>query len=248
MSASGRQGGFTLIELSVAVLIGLFLLGGLLTIVQQNRRVFGNQGQLAQLQENQRLAMTIMANVIHVAGYFPDPTSNTSASSMTANGTFAAAGQAIVGTENAAVPGDTISVRYATATGDGILNCSGTSNATGANQVYVNAFSVVINPVGSSPGSWLTCTMNGTSYPLVRDVQNLSILYGVKTNFAVDNNSIDIYLNAAQMTAANWNNVLSVKVTLSFLNPLYVGPGLGQPQTIAFERVIGVMNRFGVRI
>jgi type IV pilus assembly protein PilW len=221
----------------VAAAIGLFLLGGLLTIVQNNRRVFATQNQLAQLEDSQRLAMTMIADVIQSAGYFPDPTINTSAA-LTATGPFAV-GQAFTGTYNAAAPGDTIRARFVTANGDGILNCSGSSNTTGANLIYVNLFRVI--------GSQLVCTMNGTQYQLVSGVQNLSVLYGVKTDFTVDDNTVDTYLNASQMTATNWNNVISVTVTLTFSNPVYVA-GTGQPQTINFQRVIGVMSRSGIKL
>ena len=49
--APRRQRGFTLIELMIALLIGLFLLGGLMTLVQDNRRSFSTQNQLSQLQD-----------------------------------------------------------------------------------------------------------------------------------------------------------------------------------------------------
>ena len=62
---------------------------------------------------------------------------------------------------------------------------------------------------------------------------------------AVSNNSVDTYLNAAQMTAANWTNVIAVKVTLTFTNPLYVAGG-SQPQTISIPNVVAVMGRAGV--
>ncbi len=75
-----EQDGFTLIELMIALLIGLFLAGGLLVLVQDNRRVFGNQNQLAQLQDSERLALSMMTDVIQMAGYFPDPTSNSAQS------------------------------------------------------------------------------------------------------------------------------------------------------------------------
>lgn len=235
--APRAQRGYTLVEVMIAVLVALFLLNGLLTIVQNNRRVFGTQNQLAQLQDGQRLVMTMISDVVQTAGYFPDPTANTSAV-LIAAAPFAAA-QAISGTYSAAAPGDTIRARYVTATGDGILNCSGASNTSGANQLYVNVFAVV--------GGNLVCTMNGTQYTLVSGVQNMSVLYGVKTNFAVDNNTVDTYLNASQMTAANWNNVITVTVTLTFTNPIYVA-GSGQPQTIVFQRVVGVMGRAGIKI
>src|SRR5580698_1303189 len=130
--APSDQTGFTLLELMIAMTIGLFLLGALLVIVQTNRTVFGNQNKLSQLQDSERMAMMMMSDVIQSAGYFPDPTLNTQASTLTAIAPFAS-GQAISGTHTAAAPGDQLFVRYMTASGDNILNCSGRSNATGAN-------------------------------------------------------------------------------------------------------------------
>jgi len=231
--AAHRQRGLTLVELMVALLIGLFLLGGLLVLLQDNRHTFASQKLLAQLQDSERLALMMMTDVIQQSGYFPDPTTNTSASALTASGSFAA-GQGITGTYNAAAPGDTVSSRYATASGDGILNCRGTSNTSGANATYTNTFSVVV----TSGVGQLVCTMNGTQYPLVSGVQNMSVLYGVNTPGTGTN--VDTYMTAAQVTAASaWNNVVSVRVTLTFTNPL-TGPG--QPATIPVQRYISIMG------
>src|SRR5882724_2024403 len=143
---AAHQRGFTLLEIMIAMTIGLFLAGALVTVVQTNKRVFLNQNQLEQMQDGQRMAMTLMADVIQSAGYFPDPTTNTLGGTLVASGAFANS-QAITG-----AAGDTISVRYMTASGDGILNCSGLSNATGGNAIYVNQFAVVANQ--------LRCTLN----------------------------------------------------------------------------------------
>src|SRR6202790_4584162 len=138
-----HQRGFTLLEIMIAMSIGLFLTGALLTIVQTNKAVFVNQSQLEQMQDSQRMAMTLMADVIQSAGYFPDPTTNNAAGTLVANGAFANS-QGITGVLNASAAGDSISVRYMTAGGDGILNCSGLSNPVGgANAIYVNQFAVV---------------------------------------------------------------------------------------------------------
>ncbi len=51
------------------------------------------------------------------------------------------AGQSIYGS-NIGTPGDQIQVRYMTASGDNILNCSGLPNTSGTNQLYVNSFQV----------------------------------------------------------------------------------------------------------
>jgi len=231
-----RQCGYTLLEIMIAMFIGLFLLGGLLTIEQHNHAAFLNQNQLAQLQDNERMAMTMLANVIQSAGYFPDPSKNTAAVALAATGSFVA-GQGITGTYSAS--GDTITVRYTTASLDGVLNCSGSSNTTGGNQQYVNTFGV--------SGGQLVCSMNGTQYTLVSGIKNLSVLYGVKTDFTTDNYNVDTYLNASQMTATNWTNVISVMVTLTFANPLYVA-GQGQPDTFTVQRVVGVMSKTGLKV
>jgi type IV pilus assembly protein PilW len=236
--------GFTLIELMIALLIGVFLLGALLTIVQTNRAVFGDQNKMAQLQDAERMAMIMMSDVIQSAGYFPDPYTpqyNTLTGTLVAAAPFAAAGQSIYGTYSSTAPGDQLSVRYMTASGDNILNCSGQPNTSGANTLYVNTFQVLAGQ--------LVCNMNGTQYDLVGDgttivVTNLSVLYGVAT--AGTSNSVDTYMNASQVNAnpVLWNSVISVMIQLTFLNPLYVA-GQGQPQTIVLQRVVSVMNQSG---
>jgi type IV pilus assembly protein PilW len=233
-----RQQGFTLLEILIALTIGLFLLGALLIIVQTNKTVFGNQSKLSQLQDGERMALMMMSDVIQSAGYFPDPTVNTLTSTLTNIAPFGS-GEAISGTYSVAPPGDQISVRYMTAGGDNILNCSGKSNPIGGpNTLYVNSFQVL--------NGQLICTMNATQYNLVSGVTNLSILYGVKSNAAAAGNNVDTYMNATQVGAAGlWGSVITVMVQLTFTNPLYVAANQGQPATISVQRVVGVMSQTG---
>jgi type IV pilus assembly protein PilW len=248
-----HQRGFTLLEIMIALTIGLFLLAALLTIVQSNKAVFLNHNQLEQMQDGERMALTLMADVVQSASYFPDPTTNSLASTLVAGGSFLNS-QAITGVSNASTAGDSISVRYMTAPQDGILNCSGTFNpnpVNGANILYVNQFAV---GTGALSGQ-LVCTVTAatvgivgtvvTPYTLVSGVTNLSVLYGVKTNLGAPGNNVDTYLNASQMTAANWQSVISVLIKLTFTNPLYKGAGLGQPQFIVVQRVVDLMNQTG---
>ncbi len=226
------QGGFTVVELMVALLIGLFLLGGMMRLVQDNRRSFASQNQLSQLQDAERMAMTMITDVIQSAGYYPDPTSNSATLVLPATGPFAAAGQAIVGTLGGGPPGDTISVRYATNSGDGIVNCIGQSNASGGVLTYTNTFSVA--------NGQLVCTMNGTAYNVIGTtppasgnftgivVTNMQILYGVTTGSSPNN--VDTYYSAAAVP--NWSNVISVKVTLTFANPMYTAQAQAQGSTV----------------
>jgi type IV pilus assembly protein PilW len=242
-SDAKRQRGFSLIELSIAILIGLFLMGGLVTLVGGMKRTNGNQTGLSQLQDNERMSMSLITDVIQTAGYFPSPTVNTSALMFPVIGSFTAPGQSIFGTGayTAAAPGDSISVRYATGGGDGVINCAGNTSAVAA--TYINTFSVV--------GGNLICQLvtNGgapQTVQLVSGVTNLAIYYGVQTNVAAGNNSVDAYLDGAAVAAGNyWNNVISVQITLTFLNPLSQ-PGQTPLTPIPFQRTIVVMNKAGV--
>jgi type IV pilus assembly protein PilW len=237
------QRGFTMVELMVALLIGLFLMGGLIGLLQSNRRAFVSQSALAQLQDSERLALTMMNDVIEQAGYFPDPTTYTASSAFAATTSPPfAAGQSIYGVYGTTVPNDTISVRYTTASGDGVINCSGGSNTSGTVQTYTSTFSVAQN---ATTGVWqLLCTMNGTVYQLVNNVTNLQVTYGVNSTGSGTN--VDTYMNASAVT--NWNNVVSAQITLTFLNGL-TGPGqptiAGQATSVKISRTINIMKQTG---
>jgi len=240
-----RQRGYTLIEILIALLIAIFLLAGLFTILQNTRRSSSNQTGLTQLQDEQRMAMSLLNDVIQSAGYFD---TNTYATAQTAwnapvavgaTSTSLAAGQPLTGSHATAAPGDVIAVRYATAGGDGIINCNGAVSATAA--TYINTFMIVSNQ--------LECATDGVAahaIPLVSGVANLQVWYGVST--AATTNNVDTYFTADQMSAANWQNVTSVRVTLTFLNPLYgqAGYTATTSQYVYFTRVIALQGRTGV--
>ncbi len=236
--------GFTLIELMVTVAIALFLLGGLLTVVQNVRATYANQQSLAQLQDQQRFAFTVITDVIQAGSYFPDARVWTPANSLPAAGPILGlsyqAGSAFAGANG---PPDTFGVRYRTALNDGVIVCDGSTNTANPTHLYTNTFSVTL-PVGATPGT-LNCSVDGgVPFVLVQGVQGMQVWYGVKRNFATNDYNVDTYLTAAQMLAADWGNVSTVRVQLTFTNPLAAQPG--QPATIVMERVVEVMGRAGV--
>jgi type IV pilus assembly protein PilW len=244
------QRGFTLVELMVTVAIALFLLAGLVTILQNVRATYFNQQSLSQLQDQQRFAMTVLTDVIQAGGYFPDPLGMTPGSALPAAGAYQV-GQAFTGTQGAT---DSIGVRYRTGNGDGVILCDGSSNTAvpPGSQLYTNVFTVV--PPAPGVLGQLVCTLTiaaaaNAPLTLVTGVQGLTIYYGVKRNPAVVDYNVDTYLTANQMLLAgpngnDWLNISAVRVVLQFNNPLFGQPG--QPQFITFERVIEVMARAGV--
>jgi type IV pilus assembly protein PilW len=244
--------GFTLVELLVTVAIALFLLGGLTTVMQTIRRANLNQQALQNLQDEQRFAMTVLTDSIQTAGYYPNATGQTEGSALPAVSPNYKAGQPFFGTHSGSYPTvpDSITVRFMTSGGDGVIMCDGSTNtaAAGTDTTETNVFTVV-PPVGTTPGQ-LLCALNGAAaVPLVNNVQSLEIFYGVNRTSPTVNYNVDTYLTADQMNAAlqaggDWMNITSVRIVLTFTNPLANQPG--QPPTVVFERVVAVMGRAGV--
>ncbi len=239
--------GFTFVEIMVALALGLFLIGGLLTLVQAMRRTATNQSGMSQLQDNERMAMQLITDVVQSTGYYTSPLTNSAASAFL-GGTYGPAAfisaQALLGIHAAGVP-DIITNRYQTAgttAGDNAINCTGNSSAAPA--TFVNQITV------NTASNYLTCTvwLNGVQQPpvsLVPGITNMTIQYGVETGNGVASNSVDTYLTADLVTAGTyWPQVRSVQVTLTFLNPMSAQPG--QPATVNFSRTIAVMYKTGV--
>jgi type IV pilus assembly protein PilW len=239
-----NQRGMNLISLMIALTIGAFLLAGLFQVWFQTRQTFSAQGQLALLQDNERMALTIMANTVQTGGYYPiylnyqlpaPTTPYSQTGSFPVIGDYTVAGQSIFGTGTGT--GDTLEVRFV-ADGTNTLDCLGQSDAKG---------SLVVNTYSIASGN-LVCTVNVTTItgstlaaavtlPIVTGVTNLSVLY----NVAIPGGGNTYrYMNATTVTSnAYWTNVQSAQITLTFSNPLSGQPG--QPATVPkISRVVAL--------
>jgi type IV pilus assembly protein PilW len=238
-----RQQGLSLVELMVAITIALFIALGLSLLYVNMKSAFNSQDQMAQIQDAERLAVTMLTTTAQSAAYYPNPAANTRAvalpASATANpdGTTFTAGQGITGTgAQGSSTSHTVDVRFQTASGDGLMNCQGGTNTSGATQVWVNSFAIDAN-------NELTCAVNGgTPVVLVNNVAKMTVLYGVDVNA---DGYADSYLDAATITSANmWASVRSAQVTLTFVNPLARQTGgsttLPTPwvQTVALQNLL----------
>ena len=223
-----NQRGISLISLMIALAIGLFLLAGLFQVWFQTRQTFSAQGQLAQLQDNERMALTVMANTVQTGGYYPiylnyppntPPTTPYSqAVSFPASGDFTTAGQSIFGTGTAPTTGtsDTLEVRYVA--DPNTLDCQGQTDTTGV--LVTNTYSV-------SDGNLVCAVNNGsgtvTPLPIAAGVNHMTVLYNVTTPGSTPTYQ---YMSANAVTAAGaWGSIQSVNITLTFNNPLSGQPG-----------------------
>jgi type IV pilus assembly protein PilW len=262
MRPARNERGFTLVELMVTVAIALFLLGGLLTIVQNVRRASLSQQSLAQLQDEQRFAMTVITDAIQSGGYFANPlvdtTANFGPAAVPAPTAAFQAGWAFAGFHTAGaadnVAQDTLATRFMVAPGQGPILCDGTDSSL----VAVATTYTIVFSIGGVGGNQLLCSVsvNGAAaaapVPLVTGVTAMAVYYGVKRDPTFADYNVDTYLTWDQMVpnsllgTNDYLSISSIRVVLSFANPL-AGPGqVNQPAVITMERVVEVMARAGL--
>lgn len=260
--------GYSLVEVMVAITLSVFLLLGLFTILRQTRNANSATTGLSQLQDDERIAMTIMTDTIEAAGYVPEA-NGSGQSQFVADAVFATQGQIIVaGTAGASV-GERLTMRYVLGLNDLTLKCDGTANS-GAEQVYKEIFQITTNAAGVNQ---LVCIpSNGSAaVPLVNNVANLTFQFAVNrtaassttASNAVGPNTLssatgygcpaDTWMTTANMLTNDWANVCAVKIDIVFVNPIYQPasqshPTPGQKQYITFERVIAIQSKTGVNV
>ena len=238
-----RQRGFTLIEMMVAVAIGLVVALGFAVSFVSLKSTYNTTDQFSQLQDNERLAMGFLTTSVEESGYYPD---STQASPIVAmpdpNNTYGdtTVGQVIFGQASTSTKSATLSTVYAATGGDGVLTCQGatTPSSTGTvtyrNVFYVDSSANTLNCVVMSSSS----TLAAGGAALVTNVKSMDVLYAVDTD---SDGNADRYMDAGAVnTAALWGNVKSVRVTLNFINP---NTAPGQASTIQWVQTINLMNK-----
>ena len=246
---AGRQRGVTLIEMMIALTITVFLLAAMLSVLTAFRYTRQTQNGLSQMQDDQRIAMTMLTQIIQSAGYFASVQTDVALTAFPAASVFAENGQSVFGIEGASssLP-DTIYVRYQSGLNDGVLNCNGgTNTSSGTPVTYINAITVAQGTLQ------LTCALNGgTAQPIVGGVNtsgsaatactavgylgisNIQFLYGMD---AGGTGSVTQYGNATAVT--NWANVNSIRPTITMLYCTQIG---ALPTAVPFTTTIALQN------
>ncbi|MGZ8267113.1 MAG: PilW family protein [Burkholderiales bacterium] len=196
---SRQQLGFTIVEILIAIVIGLLLTLLVAHLFTGSRSTFHSTDELSRLQENMRYAHQLLSRVVHLTGYKSAPNSLT-------NSVFAAPNVAITGTQGAGTAPDTLTVRFqgnGSPAADGtVLDCDGTAVAAGA--IATNVFNI---SAGGANGTGLFC--NGVE--VVTDVDNMQLLYGEDTN-----NDLVADRFVSINNVANVDNIVAVRVALLF--------------------------------
>ncbi len=204
---SNAQQGFTLVELMIAMTIGLIILLVIGTIFTSNRQAFRMQEDNARIQESGRFALEIIGNSIKQAGYAEIPFTGFK---------VAFAGVAITGADGAAGAPDTLTVQYDGVTGD--TSCSTTidpAEVAAGRTTIQNHFNLdVANAELQCEGAnEITPAIPGpppTGNVILENIEDLQILYGIDTT---NDQSANQYIAApAAFADPLWEQVVTARV------------------------------------
>ena len=228
------QKGAGLIEIMIAIALGLFMAAGIYQVMSSSRQTYKTQSALAWLQADARFAIGTMTEHLRLAGArsislidsaiaFPYVTINRQPSNEWCPGcapiTFTLKAEQVLfgGDDNknkadAVLDGtDVIAVRYQGAERGSTRDCLG--NYVSADTNTVDVYYVSIN-------SELRCSTGTHDWALVNGVENLQILYGMADNLNPSNPQVSCYLGASSpgtglgCVKLDFDQVVSVRLDL----------------------------------
>ncbi|QTR55308.1 PilW family protein [Thiothrix unzii] len=240
MSNHKYQHGVTLIEMMIAMVVSLVLVAGVGTVYFSSKRNYQTRDELSQMNESARSALETLRKHLEHAGYAtpsklplgayffvngdPNPVSQEcgggknnlqDATDFTGRGTrdaFNANGDAIsvrfLGDNNlftdaagASLPDECRVGKAANMNASLIYNAFHVDN-DGTTRDSNNVFVPILYAVGSN---W------DNRQPIVNGVENIQFQYGIDGD---GNGTADRFANATNVGAANWEQVVSIKVAL----------------------------------
>ncbi len=197
MNGKVHQTGLTLIEIMIALLIGAFILGGVMQIFLNSRQTYRMQDNLSRLQENGRFAMEFLAKDIRMAGYWGCLKSTTVGGHKDI---FDDGSQIILkGAFSQPVPPAT------TIAG---VSCGDDIDTTAA--YYTHSSSTVKYRISNNVLQRTDAA--GVFQDLIEGIENAQVFYGVDTDA---DRTPNYYVGAGSVGAANWDKVFSVRFTLT---------------------------------
>ncbi len=188
MKNKADQSGMTLVEIMIALLIGVFLLGGILQIFVSGKQTNRMQENLSRLQENGRFAMDFLSKDIRMAGYraclpFAVPTP-------------------IAGTnDNGLNSSDIITIQRSNSA------CAVPPSST---VFLTTAFFLQVGASGQ-PGLFKRDDAD-PAIELIEGIENMQILYGVRNSAA---SPVTFYYVAAGTAGLDMTKVISIRITLT---------------------------------
>lgn len=239
---NNQQRGFSLIELMIAMVIGLFLLLGVIQVFVGSRMTYQVHEGIGRIQENGRFAIEILSRQVRKAGF--------RSSFRLSESTIFGAGNRVLdgrnnvaggGTDSVVAGSDKLIIRYQGDTDGAGIDCLGNSLAAGATAVVVfmvnedRALHCAVNPANID---------TAVGQPLIEGVSDMQLLFGERT---IDVSTTPSTQNFRYVTANNvtaWNNVVSVRITLFVDSIVAVDADLADGRlVIPYTSTVTVRNR-----
>jgi type IV pilus assembly protein PilW len=205
------QHGLSLIELLVAMGLGLILVVGIGTVYLGSRQTYRMQEANARVQETGRFALEVIGRSLRQAGADANIAAN--AAAITQCDDAGGICTAIMGTDDSVngTTSDTLTVEYYAGIGQPDSDGDGQPESRNCLGNIANA-DVLVREAFALSGTNLECTATvgagaAQTQPLVSEIEDIQLIYGVDSD---NNQSADIY--TATPTAAQWPNVLTARV------------------------------------
>ena len=132
-----KESGFTLVELLIAMTIGLVILAALSSTFLMQRKAYDVQEQIAEMVQTARAAMDMMTREIRMAGYDPTGLAGATIVSVTSNSinfTLDITDTAGTGPSDEKTDGPNENITYSLYTADGIQKLGRKSTSGAVNQ------------------------------------------------------------------------------------------------------------------
>lgn len=214
-----HQKGLSLVELLIAMLLGLMLTAGALTMMLSSQQIYQATDTLSRIQESGRFALNFLAKDLRMAGY---NTTEQADGKVFWDGACGATNPCT--TNGAGSDSDQVGVLMDPSNDlDCLGNAVASENTVVANVYYIDdpendqISSLYCHGYDLSANNWVT----PNPQPLVDGVENMQILYGITDPAA--NNAITSYISADAVT--DWATIGAARVSLLLNNGQAQGNG-----------------------
>ncbi|CAN7442895.1 PilW family protein [Pseudomonas sp. LjRoot71] len=210
------QLGLSVVELMVAMALGLLLMTGVIQVFLSSRQTYAANEAMGRLQENGRFALEFIARSARIAGYTDPIYAGNKPSTLVPTDTCSGFPADICNniSPTLSVGTDTIAFVYQPPKiDDKRRDCQGTEvadNVLIVSQYYVSGGSLRCRSYDLKNGTWI---VDATARELISGVDSLQVLYGINTSG--DSRSANQYVSADRVTNLNkWNDVRAVRISV----------------------------------
>lgn len=227
LNFSKRQHGLSIVELMVALAVGMVLIAGILQVFLSSKNTYAVNEAMSRVQENGRFALEFIARSARQAGYIDPNDKVNKPYAIIPEGVRCNLADKACSVNGAGLLADKVSFAFqppVNVTGRRVDCVGDTSDIDTDDKVVINRFLIKSENTASSA---LACQrlvldknlnlLGAAKYfeeaALVEGVDKIQIQYGISTTASdLDSRSVNQYVNADSVT--DWNSVLSIRIAV----------------------------------